>query len=73
MKIWKPYLLNNSIRSETIYAPSNVAGRNLKGNWLLVNHDAVFSIQHWQDSELGQSIIYIIMKTEVFFTFFSFD
>jgi hypothetical protein len=57
MKIWKPYLLNNSIRSETIYAPSNVAGRNSKGNWLLMNHDAMFSIQHWQDSGLGQSII----------------
>ena len=57
MKIWKPYMLNNSICSETIYAPSNVAGRNSKGNWLLVNHDAVFSIQHWQDSELSQSII----------------
>ena len=34
MKIWKPYMLNNSICSETIYAPSNVVGRNSKGNWL---------------------------------------
>jgi hypothetical protein len=57
MKIWKPYMLNNLIRSEIIYAPSNVVGRSSKGNWLLVNHDAVFFIQHWQDSELGQSII----------------
>jgi hypothetical protein len=47
-------MLNNSIRSEIIYALSNVVGRNSKGNWLLMNHDVVFSIQHWQDSELGQ-------------------
>jgi hypothetical protein len=57
MKIWKPYMLNNSIHSEIIYALSSVTGRNSKGNWLLVNHDAVFSIQHWQDTELSQSII----------------
>jgi hypothetical protein len=50
-------MLNNLIRSKTIYASSNVAGKNSKGNWLLMNHDAVFSIQYWQDSELGQSII----------------